>query len=169
MFIKTGILGDESRLRLETLVDEVAQREQCRLYDLNFIGRNLRIFISRQDHQPVSIDNCTNISRSLSLLLDVEDVVPGGHYTLEVSSPGLERPLIRDWHFAEAVGEKVLLKLKKTMEATPVQGSLKGSIKGKLVGIADGVLEIEAGNGPNIRVAQGQIEKARTVFEFGAE
>jgi ribosome maturation factor RimP len=60
-------------------------------------GRFLRVFIDRPEG--VSHEDCANVSRELSTILDVEDAVPGAAYTLEVSSPGLDRKLLKpaDW------------------------------------------------------------------------
>ncbi len=58
----------------------------------------------------VSIEDCANVSRGLNLRLDVEDVIPGGQYELEVSSPGLDRKLTQGWHFEKAVGKTVQVK-----------------------------------------------------------
>lgn len=70
----------------------------------------LRVYIERADAD-VSIDDCEAASREISAWLDVEDPVPG-HYLLEVSSPGLDRPLFSAAHFARVIGDKVRVTLK---------------------------------------------------------
>src|SRR5262249_32900721 len=98
--------------RVRKLAEEVAIREGCRLYDLEFAGgphRTLRVFIEKDDGG-ASLEDCVNVSRGLNLMLDVEDPIPGGRYELEVSTPGLERKLTQLWHFEKAIGEFVQLR-----------------------------------------------------------
>lgn len=96
------------------MAEEVAAREGCYIYDIEFVGtgkgRTLRVFIDKEGEGGVSIDDCTNVSRGLNLLLDVEDLVPGGAYNLEVSSPGLERVLREPRHYEKALGKKIQVK-----------------------------------------------------------
>ena len=67
---------------------------------------NLQIMAERLDARPMTVDDCTAISRELSPLLDVEDVI-GGPYALEVSSPGVDRPLVRRRDFERFVGAEI--------------------------------------------------------------
>lgn len=98
--------------RVLGLAKGVAEREGCEIYDLEMIGagsgRVLRVFIDKVGG--VVLEDCSNVSRALNLLLDVEDIVPGGAYNLEVSSPGLERPLRTPTHFERAIGSRVQVK-----------------------------------------------------------
>jgi ribosome maturation factor RimP len=100
--------------QIRKMAEEVAAREGCYLYDLEMVGagggRVLRVTIDREGDGGVSIVDCSNVSRGLNLLLDVEDVIPGGQYNLEVSSPGLERVLKEARHFQRAIGQKVSVK-----------------------------------------------------------
>ncbi|RME18239.1 MAG: ribosome maturation factor RimP [Bdellovibrio sp.] len=130
--IKTGrslVLPKQTEEQLFKMAQEVSEREGCHLYDIEFVGRGkertLRVYIDTLDHR-VTIDQCANVSRGLSLLLDVEDLIPGDSYHLEVSSPGLERPLKRWWHFQEVQGEMVSV---KTLSPIPVPEGLKSKFK----------------------------------------
>ncbi|HMN68940.1 MAG TPA: ribosome maturation factor, partial [Bdellovibrionales bacterium] len=79
--------------QIRKFAQEVAIREGCLLYDLEYRegpGRALVVYIDRDTAGGVSITDCSNVSKGLNLRLDVEDAVPGGHYDLEVSSPGLD-------------------------------------------------------------------------------
>lgn len=76
--------------------------------------RVLRILIDKP--AGVTVEDCASVSRELSTILDVEDIVEGS-YSLEVSSPGLDRPLIREKDFRDAVGKKIRIKTKQ-----PVSG-----------------------------------------------
>jgi ribosome maturation factor RimP len=112
------------------LAEQVATREGCRLYDLEFVGRGngriLRVFIDKSKAPEetaieaagggVSLDDCANVSKGLSLLLDVEDIISGGAYHLEVSSPGLERKLSKPWHFESVIGKKIFIRTRHGFE-----------------------------------------------------
>lgn len=87
----------------------------------------LRVYIDGDDG--ISVDDCARVSHQISGVLDVEDPI-AGHYTLEVSSPGLDRPLFKPDHFARFVGHKVRLKL-----SVPFEGRRK--FKGELKGFED--------------------------------
>lgn len=105
--------------KVRAFAQSASVREGCLLYDLEFVstpnGRVLRIYIDR-DQGLVSLDDCANVSRELNTLLDADqNLIPGESYDLEVSSPGVERRLIVDWHFQRAVGQPVRI---TTMKAT---------------------------------------------------
>ena len=76
-----GESRDSWREKVERMAREVAEREGCEIYDVELVGgggsRALRVFIDKADGAGVSIDDCSNVSRGLNLLLDVEDVIPG--------------------------------------------------------------------------------------------
>src|SRR5271154_5736388 len=106
-------LTGEAKNKLLDLAKVASSQEGVELYDLVFSGahgRVLRVFIDRNDGA-VSVDDCANVSRALNLLLDVEDLIPGGAYELEVSSPGLERKLTQKWHFDRALTKPIRVKL----------------------------------------------------------
>jgi len=83
--------------RVTEVAERVAQTENIEIVEVQFLGggsgRLLRIFIDKPEG--VSHADCEFISHQVGTILDVEDVIPGGRYTLEVSSPGLERKLTR--------------------------------------------------------------------------
>ena len=86
----------------------------------------LQVMAERRDGQPMSIDDCTAISRSLSTLLDVEDPMPDS-YDLEVTSPGLDRPLVRPEDFDRFAGSLAMVESRR-----PVDGRKR--FKGRLLG-----------------------------------
>lgn len=185
------------REKVARMASEVAAREGCEIYDFDFVGgsnnRSLRVFIDKVTPEGakcpgVSIEDCSNVSRGLNLLLDVDDVIPGGAYNLEVSSPGLERPLRTAAHFKRAVGqrafvktfesfadltptldEKVRLKLGKSKQLEGVIVALEDD------GTKDGsehsgsvlVFDAEHGGGViRVSLPLSKITKANTVFVF---
>ena len=95
----------------------------------------LRVYIDGP--QGVKIDDCAAVSRQLSAILDVENPLPGA-YTLEVSSPGLDRPLVKLDDFRRFVGETVKIRLRQ-----PVVG--RKNFTGRLMGVAGEQLMLEGG------------------------
>lgn len=93
----------------------------------------------RADGQPVTIGDCTRISRALSPVLDAADPVAGG-YALEVSSAGLDRPLVRPADFERFAGQRIELKAVR-----PIEGRKR--FRGRLVGIAGDDIVVEAEDG----------------------
>ncbi|MFT3762350.1 MAG: ribosome maturation factor RimP [Pseudoxanthomonas sp.] len=130
-------------------------------------GATLRLYIdvpidvseAERASREVSIDDCEKVSREVSAQLDVEDPI-SGNYTLEVSSPGIERPLFGPEQFARFVGEeaKVALKL-------PQDGRRR--LLGRIVGVADGRILFDA-DGVDVEVAHDNIEKAKLVPDWVA-
>ncbi|TAL72141.1 MAG: ribosome maturation factor RimP [Rhodanobacter sp.] len=107
----------------------------------------------------VGIDDCEAASRELSALLDVEDPIPG-QYVLEVSSPGLDRPLFTAAQFARVVGQDV-----KVLLRVPLDGRRR--LRGKLVAVAGEQLLLEV-DGQMLTVAHAEVESARVVPDWVA-
>lgn len=164
--------------QIRALAEQVSTREGCYLYDIEFVGagqgRVLRVTIDKDGESGVSVEDCTNVSRGLNLVLDVEDVVPGGAYSLEVSSPGLERVLKEPRHFERAIGQKVLARtfqpLAQFNENLPPELSKAKQVQGVL-NAADGQgLRFEyagpKGDLTEIFVPMESVTKAHIVYEF---
>lgn len=153
-------------VELERITNEVVTREGCRLYDLDFRGRALRVFIDKIEGS-ISVEDCEKVSKGLSLQLDVEDLIPGGSYQLEVSSPGLERTLRRPWHYSKSVGQKIMLQLKRPLEqfAEDVKNGKGKKIIGQLVSVEVDFIELNV-NDHKITIPFSEIDKAQTIFDF---
>jgi ribosome maturation factor RimP len=115
----------------------------------------LRLYIDGPDG--IGLEDCERVSHRVSGLLDVEDPIPG-HYILEVSSPGLDRPLRTEEHFRSQAG-----KLAKIVLGSGRPGRRR--YKGTIVSVNDGTLEIEV-DGEQVTLALSDIESARLVPEF---
>jgi len=115
----------------------------------------LRLFIDREGG--VTIDDCADVSRQISALIDVEDPIRG-QFNLEVSSPGLDRPLRRLKDFQRFTGSLVKLKT-----VVPLEG--QRNFKGRLLEANEEVLVIETDT-EEISLPMNAIEKARIVPEF---
>ena len=107
----------------------------------------------------VGIEDCETASRELSALLDVEDPIPG-HYVLEVSSPGLDRPLFTAAQFAQAIGQEVKLLLK-----APIEGRRR--LRGKLIAVEGERVTLE-GEGRTFEFEHAAVESARVVPDWEA-
>lgn len=94
----------------------------------------LQIMAERTDEAPMTVEDCAGISRSVSPLLDVADPIAGS-YTLEVSSPGIDRPLTRPEDYDRFTGREAKLEL-----ARPIDGRRR--FRGRLAGTADGAVRL---------------------------
>jgi ribosome maturation factor RimP len=158
-------MPDRSRDAVAARVAEVAERvggpENIEIVEVQFLGggksRVLRIFIDKPEG--VSHADCELISHQVGTILDVEDVIPGGCYTLEVSSPGLERKLTKPRDFERFAGQKARIVLRE-----PVENQRHWS--GTLIGYADGQVTIEPSAGRQVRFALAQVERANLKFEW---
>lgn len=121
-------------------------------YDPRGGGALLRIYIDQE--AGISVADCEQVSHQVSGVLDVEDPVPG-HYTLEVSSPGLDRPLFEAAHFARFAGREARLEL-----VAPLHGRQR--LRGRLQGISGDEVMIEV-EGERLSVPLAQVRKARLV------
>jgi ribosome maturation factor RimP len=115
----------------------------------------LRIFIDQPDG--IQLDDCQEVSNQVSALLDVEDPIPG-HYNLEVSSPGLDRPLNKVEDFERFTGEMVKIKTGMAIDG-------QRNFKGRLRGIEGDDITIEF-DGKQVSLPLASIEKARLVPDF---
>lgn len=129
------------------------------LVDVELAGSHhhptLRVYIDGP--RGVNVDDCADVSRQLSALLDVEDPLPG-HYTLEVSSPGLDRPLVKPEDFRRYVGETVKVKLQQ-----PMQG--RRHFSGRLVEAAADHVVVEVDK-EMFSLPYQDMERARLVPRF---
>ncbi|WP_413294334.1 ribosome maturation factor RimP [Bdellovibrio sp. HCB185ZH] len=159
--------------KVEKIATDAAESQGCLLYDIEFVGmgkgRTLRLFIDKDDEGGISIEDCSNVSKALNDVLEKdEDIIPGAAYALEVSSPGLERHLVKPWHFQKAVGKKVYLKTSQSLESMGVTDK-----KWKAAKTVEEVIESADDQGVRfvvkdveIKIPYGMIEKAKVLFEI---
>lgn len=157
---------------LEKVCEEVCKQAGCYLYELEMSGtgqgRTLRVFIDKDAHSGAGVDDCTEVSRLLNDLLDQKDLVPGGAYQLEVSTPGIERVLKKPWHFEKAVGRKIWFKTKVPMENLGVQEPSLMKAKqteAVLKSTTPQIIELETKKA-TFQIPLESIEKAHVVFEM---
>ncbi|TMB32107.1 MAG: hypothetical protein E6J61_08125 [Deltaproteobacteria bacterium] len=151
--------------KVRNIAAPLAAAEGLELVDVEFAGPGghptLRLYIDKVGGG-VTLDDCTQVSRALSAALDVEDPIEGS-YELEVSSPGLDRPLRTREHFERFAGEKVRVKTFGPLEEAGA-GSRKTFV-GRLVGIEDDSVVVDV-EGAVFRVPQKLIAKANIEPSF---
>jgi ribosome maturation factor RimP len=118
----------------------------------------LRVYLDTEGRE-VTLDDCEAASRELSALLDVEDPIPG-HYLLEVSSPGIDRPLFTAGQFAKVVGQEVKILLK-----APLEGRRR--LRGKVASVEGEQIALEA-EGKTFQFEHDAVESARIVPDWAA-
>ena len=142
------------RERLIALIEPVLARAGYELVELEYTsGRAhavVRLYIDREGG--VTLDDCTQVSRELSAVLDVEDPIPSA-YTLEVSSPGFDRVLRTQAHFGRFVGSRVFVELKE-----PRAGRRRYT--GTLLTVDESGIALEVDR-EQVAVAYAEIGKAR--------
>ena len=138
------------------LVTPVLHDRGAELYDVELAGATVRVLVDREGG--VALEDLERLSRDISGVLDEADPMPD-RYFLEVSSPGLERPLRQPRHFQAAVGSKVKIKTKPHVEG-------ERRVDGELLAADDSGCTVATAEGPRT-LAYDDIDRARTVFEWG--
>jgi ribosome maturation factor RimP len=156
---------------LERVVEPIVRAHGGEIVDIEIKrehGWILRIYVEKAGaaaqgastrEAAVDLALCANISRDLSPALDVADLIPYA-YQLEVSSPGIERPLRRERDFVRFTGQKARLKLREPLDGQRVHVVT-------LDGVVDGKVRFVSGKETR-EVALSSIDSARLVFEFGS-
>ncbi len=155
--------SERDRLVLErvgAVVGPLAEAEGLELVAVEFqretAGWILRVYLDKAGG--ITLDDCQRVSHQLGDLLDVEDLIDHA-YTLEVSSPGLDRPLVAEADFLRFAGRQVRIQTE-----TPVEGQRR--FRGRLLGIAAGAVQLELEGGRQVAIPHAAIEKARLVVEW---
>ncbi|WP_026377160.1 ribosome maturation factor RimP [Aestuariibacter salexigens] len=115
----------------------------------------LRLYIDHENG--ITVDDCADVSHQASAVLDVEDPI-NTEYNLEVSSPGMERPLFKEAHYAKSVGEIVQLRLRLPMDN-------RRNFKGQLLSCEGGNIKLDV-DGQEFELAVANIEKGHVVPVF---
>jgi ribosome maturation factor RimP len=167
----TGIsTGPKMELeRIREAAERVARTEGLDIWDVEWkIGKDriLRVYIDKP--AGVSHADCQAVSEQLSVILDVEELVPGQRYTLEISSPGMDRKLFKPEHFERFTGRMAKIWLHQPVE--PGEGAKPLSyVEGRLMSYTDGRVSIElaktTGKGI-IDLQYENIRKANLIVEF---
>lgn len=153
---RTGLLE-----RITLLGERAAMETGIEIAEIQLKGggkaRLLRVYIDKPDG--VTHGDCELISERLGKLLDEDDALLAEGYTLEVSSPGVERRLSRPRDFERVVGKKVRLAVRE-----PIEGQTR--FEGKLSEFVSGHLAVEIAPGQTVRIPLDQVQKANLKFEW---
>jgi len=147
--------------QVRQLLDPILGSMGLSLWNLEFHKQGpqwlLRIFIDRESGD-VTLSDCETVSRDLSAALDVEDIILHA-YTLEVSSPGLDRTLSKPEHFVRFTGSMVRIKTYQPINGQKV-------FRGKLVGLVEDTVKVELETGIVLEIPMTGITKASLEVEF---
>ena len=148
----------EQTHRVEELIAPSLEALGFELVRVRFGGPGrptLQIMIERQDREALTVDDCASASKAISALLDVEDPI-GGAYNLEISSPGLDRPLTRIGDFERFAGFEAKIEV-----TVPVNGRKR--LRGQVLGVENGNVRISRDEGSH-RVPFETIKKAKLIL-----
>lgn len=144
------------------LAEAVTRRRHLRLWDVQMGGQPgrsvVRVFVDGET-DGVDLDTVAEVSEELSRALDLRDPIPG-RYTLEVSSPGLERSLREPAHFALSVGKRVTIKTREILHGNGHR------IDGRVLGTTEHGVQLVVDDEAEVAVPFDAIRSARTVFEW---
>jgi ribosome maturation factor RimP len=147
--------------KIEEIARRVADSEGLELVEVEVKGGGAHRFVRISIDKPAGVTHgdCELVSQQVGTILDVEDVVPGGRYTLEVSSPGVERKLFKPEDYQRFQGKKAKITLRD-----PVEG--RRNWDGTLAGFENGEVALETEPGKTIRFPFVQVQKANLKFEW---
>jgi len=152
---------NEIHARLMDLVTPLCQARDLEVWGIDLLfgagGRHRIVRVYLDSEQGVGIDECTEISRHLSLALDVEDIIPGA-FTLEVSSPGLERMFFSLEQMRPYVGRTIRIRLDRPLEG-------RKNFKGRLESVAPPMFTL-TDDGAAFELDWNDVGKANLVYEF---
>ncbi len=151
----TGI-ADRAELLLDPVLSDIGY--QLLFGELVSGGRGpiLRLYIERLDGVAVGISDCIKVNDAVTDVLDAEDLVPQS-YVLEVSSPGVERPLKRPEHYLEQLGKRVALRTWEPIEQ-------RRNWKGTVIGVEGDVVTLRVDEGTEHRIPVPAVERANLVY-----
>lgn len=157
--------------QLKQLLEPVVTAMGYEVVGIEYIGqgrrRILRLYIDSPNG--VTLDDCSRVSHQVSGLLEVEDPIPGP-YTLEISSPGLDRPLFGVHDFERFTGYQIQVKLSPPYDSLPTENPSKGSIVGRrkvkgLLKVVRGEWIVVEEQGHELVLPLERIEKANLIPE----
>jgi ribosome maturation factor RimP len=153
--------------KIREAAERVARSEGLDIFDVEWkVGKQrlLRVYLDRlagpanPEGLGITHKDCERVSQQLSVILDVEELVPGPAYTLEVSSPGLDRKLIKPADYERFAGRLAKIWLNEPVEK-------QGYWEGRLAGLSDGVVKL-AVKDREIAIPYSGIRKANLVVEL---
>jgi ribosome maturation factor RimP len=154
--------------RIETIITEPLTARGYTVVRVQLTGGNrkvLQIMIERLDDQPINVDDCSTVSRLVSVLLDVQDPIKDP-YTLEVSSAGLERPLVKSQDYQRFCGETIVVTTQQLVNGRKrFQGRLASATENE---ITLEVLEASSEAPTLVTIEMDNIRAAKLFVDFEA-
>lgn len=153
--------------RIRGAAERVARSQGLEIFDVEWkVGKQrlLRVYLDRPPGPAnpagagISHKDCERVSEQLSVILDVEDLVPGPSYVLEVSSPGLDRKLVKPADYERFAGQRAKIWLNEPVENQKY-------LEGRLAGYADGMVKLAVKN-RELSLPFAGIRKANLVVEL---
>ena len=144
--------------RVETIIAPTLQDMGFDLVRVRISGAQrltLQVMAERLDDGTMTVEDCAAISRAVSTLLDVEDPIKGS-YTLEVSSPGLDRPLTRPKDYTRFAGLEVKIELREPMDG-------QRRFRGRIAGLADDQVQLDTED-TRVAIPYADIERAKLIL-----
>ena len=144
---------------ISQLVEPILEEMDVELVDVEYVSSQgrwvVRVYVDKEGG--ITVDDCASVSREIEGIIDIKDIVPHS-YVLEVSSPGLNRPLNKEKDFQQAVGKKI-----KARTSVPING--RRHFTGYLKDVRNGTLSLEVENNV-VSLSCRDVEKANVVYEF---
>jgi len=169
-----SIMDNETRMalpkddiceRVYALARPILESMRLELVEVEFkrSGREsvLRMFIDKEGG--VNLDDCADVSRELSMILDVEDFIHC-NYNLEVSSPGLDRPIKSQADYERFTGR--LVKIRTYEPLADDEGNKRKTFLGTLIGLNEGIVRMKLNEGQTAAIPLARVAKANLEFEF---
>ena len=153
--------------KIREAAERVARSEGVEVFDVEWkVGKQrfLRVYLDRPpgpsnpENLGISHRDCERVSEQLSVILDVEELVPGPAYTLEIASPGMDRKLVKESDYERFAGRRAKIWLNE-----PVEG--KTFLEARLAGFADGQVKLSIRD-DELSVPYALIKKANLVVEL---
>jgi len=151
--------------KAKELLEPLLEAEGYELLDMEYKQESgrwiLRLYIDKPGG--VDLEDCVRLTGVVGPFLDVEDIV-SQEYNLEVSSPGLNRPLTKPQHFVQVLGQKIRVKAKKPLSRPPEPP--RRVLKGRLVNVSESAVELDIEVVGKVWIEFSEIAKANLEYEF---
>src|SRR5271157_1599005 len=154
-------MSEQVASKIEEIAQRVAQPEGLEVVEVEVKGGGNQRFVRISIDKPAGVTHgdCELVSQQVGTILDVEDVVPGGRYTLEVSSPGVERKLLKPGDYERFQGKKAKITLRDALSG-------RRTWEGTLAGLSEGLVTLETAPGSSVQLPLDLIQKANLKFEW---
>ena len=161
-------MRQEIQTQIEILITPILDDFGYELVDLQYKkeGSNMALCLLIDKPGGITLDDCVTVSREVGAILEIEDPIRAA-YRLEVSSPGLDRPLKKPADFERFSGQKIKVKTLRMLDPDK-RGNSRKTFTGKLLGLEGDMIRIELDDKPGglAMIALGDVEKANLVEEF---